>query len=189
MPFRMVNNVAKPATDLLFPAIALSHSTLLIGSVFFIGLLAAAYSSADSALTSLTTTFCVDFLNFKKGKSSFKTRTIVHVAFSFVLFFAVLIYNALGNDALIWDVFKAAMYTYGPILGLFAFGIFTRLKISKDIEFLVIPVCILSVLISYFLNWITGANIGGFQFGFLILPINGFITFAGLCVLSLVKTE
>jgi len=182
IPSRIVNGEAKAATDLIFPSIALNHTSFFVGAVFFVGLLAAAYSSADSALTALTTSFCIDFLNFKKGNSNKRTRYAVHIGFSILLFLVILIYNQLANDALIWDVFKAAMFTYGPILGLFTFGVFTKRKVKDNA--LVILVCILALLISYLINKYSGANLNGFEFGFLILPINGFLTFMGLYIIS-----
>jgi len=182
IPTRLVNGEAKAATDLIFPNLALNHTNFFVGAVFFIGLLAAAYSSADSALTALTTSFCIDFLGFQKGKSNKKTRYIVHIGFSVVLFIVILIYNQLANDALIWDVFKAAMFTYGPILGLFAFGILTKRKVKDNA--LVILVCILALFAAYHINKVSGANLNGFEFGFLILPLNGFLTFIGLYLIS-----
>ncbi len=181
MPTRLVSGEAKAATDLVFPTIALNHLPFMVGATFFVGLLAAAYSSADSALTALTTSFCVDFLDFEKGKSNRKTRYIVHIAFSFLLFLVILMYNQVANDALIWDIFKAAMFTYGPILGLFSFGIITKRKVPNNA--LVILVCVLSVIISYFINK-SGMALNGFQFGFLILPLNGLLTFLGLYIIS-----
>jgi len=181
MPTRLVGGEAKAATDLVFPTIALNHLPFMVGVTFFIGLLAAAYSSADSALTALTTSFCVDFLDFEKGKSNRKTRYMVHIGFSVLLFLVILIYNQVANDALIWDIFRAAMFTYGPILGLFAFGIITKRKVRNNA--LVILVCVLSVIISYFINK-SGMALNGFQFGFLILPLNGLLTFLGLYLIS-----
>jgi len=174
--------IAMPeSSDLLFPTIALNHMPFLVGTTFFIGLLAAAYSSADSALTALTTSFCVDFLDFEKGKSNRGTRYIVHICFSILLFCVILIYNQLANDALIWDIFRAAMFTYGPILGLFSFGILTNRKVYNN--FLVVLVCVAAVVISYFVNK-SGTNLDGFEFGFLILPLNGLLTFLGLLLIS-----
>jgi len=121
-------------TDLLFPEIALNHLGPTIGIVFILGLIAAAYSSADSALTALTTSFCIDFLDFEKeGKytetEKRNTRLLVHVAFSFILLLVIVVAEALSAGAVINELFTAAGYTYGPILGLFAFGIFTKYKI------------------------------------------------------------
>ena len=184
VPVRIVNGVEKTATDLLFPRVALEHTNFFLGAMFFIGLLAAAYSSADSALTALTTSFCIDFLNYDENRNNPSTRRIVHLAFSFLLFLVVLLYNALANDALIWDIFRVAMYTYGPILGLFVFGIFTKRKIKDNLSWTVLIICIASVLLSLLLNYYTNNSKGNFSFGFLILPINGLITFSGLWLIS-----
>ena len=110
--------------DQLYPTIALQHLPPALGIIFVLGLIAAAYSSADSALTSLTTSFCVDFLNFKKRVDEVrkkKSRILVHVAFSVVLLIVILIFNALSNDSVINELFKVAGYTYGPIFGIICF--------------------------------------------------------------------
>ena len=155
-------------------------------SVFFIlGLIAAAYSSADSALTALTTSFCVDFLEIEKRKEStkIKTRRIVHIAMSVVLFIVILIFNVINDDSVVSDLFKAAGYTYGPLLGLYAFGLFTKWKV-KDMY---VPiVCILSPFLTYYIadhsfEWFN------YEFGFELLILNGIITFIGLDSLRLGK--
>jgi len=175
-------------TDLLYPVIALQHLSPVAGITFILGIIAAAYSSADSALTSLTTSFCVDFLDFEKDKenpNNKKTRLIVHLAFSFILFMVIILFHAISNDAIINELFKIAGYTYGPLLGLFAFGIFTNRQINNA---LVIPVCLLSPVLSYFLNkydlfipLLFGTE---FSLGFLIILLNGTLTFLGLLAIS-----
>lgn len=175
-------------TDQVYPFIALEHLTPFVAITFIIGLIAAAYSSADSALTALTTSFCVDFLNFEKGHLSEdqkkKHRLIVHIAFTFVLFVVIYIFNKWNNMAAINGVFKAAGYTYGPLLGLFTYGILTK-RASWDKW---IP---LVVLISPALTFIIDINsadwFGGLKFGHFILAVNGLITFIGLYILSLIK--
>ena len=122
--------------------IALQHLSPIAGIAFILGIIAAAYSSADSALTSLTTSFCVDFLGFEKENNESanrSTRLKVHIGFSVILFLVIIIFHAISNDAIINDLFKIAGYTYGPLLGLFAFGIFTKRQINED---LVIAICI-----------------------------------------------
>jgi Na+/proline symporter len=172
-------------TDQLYPLIAIKHLSPVIGITFILGLIAAAYSSADSALTALTTAFCVDFLNFEKSDQTEaeqkKTRLKVHIGFSTLLFLLILVFNMVSNDAVISQVFTAAGYTYGPILGLYAFGIFTKLKIKDQY---VIPICLASPIISYFVNAYSADLLGGFQFGFLIIALNGFLTFSGLLMIS-----
>jgi Na+/proline symporter len=176
-------------SDQLFPTIALQNLSPFVGLVFIIGLIAAAYSSADSALTSLTTSFCVDFLDFEKKEDEEekkKTRIIVHIAFSVLLFLTIIIFNSVSNDAVISELFKAATYTYGPLLGLFAFGLLTRLKVR---ERLVIPVCLLAPIVSYFVDIYSGRFLFGFQFGYTILALNGLLTFLGLLAISYKEYE
>ena len=162
--------------DDLFPLVALKADLGLgVGIFFILGLIAAAYSSADSALTSLTTSFCVDFLNIeqKAERQQVQTRKWVHVGFSVVLVLAILIFKAINDDSVISALFKVAGYTYGPLLGLFAFGIFTKWNI---IDRAVPIVAVLSPLIAYFLQLYI-------PFGFELLMVNGGITFLGLCLL------
>jgi Na+/proline symporter len=176
-------------SDQLFPTIALQHLPPFTGLIFILGLIAAAYSSADSALTSLTTSFCVDFLNFEKREDEDqkkKTRIYVHIAFSTILFFIIIIFNSLSNDAVISELFKAASYTYGPLLGLFAFGLLTRLKVR---ERLVIPICILAPIVSYVIDVNSARLLFGFQFGYTILALNGLLTFLGLLAISYKEYE
>jgi len=172
-------------TDELYPLLALEHLSPLLGIIFIIGLIAAAYSSADSALAALTTAFCIDFLGFEKGQKSEslmkKQRIGVHVGFSFVLFLVIIIFETVNNDAVISQVFTAAGYTYGPLLGLFAFGIFTKREV---LDRWVIPICLASPILSYLLNQNSEILFMGFNFGFLIILLNGTLTFAGLFLIS-----
>jgi Na+/proline symporter len=162
--------------DDLFPLVALKADLGLgVGIFFILGLIAAAYSSADSALTSLTTSFCVDFLNIeqKAERQQVQTRKWVHVGFSVVLVLAILIFKAINDDSVISALFKVAGYTYGPLLGLFAFGIFTKWNIKDK----AVPiVAVLSPVIAYVLQLYI-------PFGFELLMVNGGITFLGLCLL------
>ena len=162
--------------DDLFPLVALKADLGLgVGIFFILGLIAAAYSSADSALTSLTTSFCVDFLNIeqKAERQQVQTRKWVHVGFSVVLVLAILIFKAINDDSVISALFKVAGYTYGPLLGLFAFGIFTKWNIKDR----AVPImAVLSPVIAYVLQLYI-------PFGFELLMVNGGITFLGLCLL------
>ncbi|MDX2247354.1 MAG: sodium:solute symporter [Bacteroidia bacterium] len=167
-------------TDQLFPLLSLNYLGPAAGIIFIIGIIAAAYSSADSALTALTTSFCVDILDFEKKQGAWKkrVRNYVHIGFSFVLFLAILVFKVMSNDAVINEIFKLAGYTYGPLLGLFAFGLFTEWKVRDR---WVPLVCILSPLLSYVVQSISPA--WGYTFGFEILLLNGVLTFAGLMAL------
>ena len=126
-----------PKTDQLYPLLALEHLSPTIGILFILGLIAAAYSSADSALAALTTSFCVDFLNFEKSDKleaeKKQIRWKVHIGFSVLLLTVVMLFKAINNDSVINELFVAAGYTYGPLLGLFAFGLFTRARYSRQI--------------------------------------------------------
>ncbi|MGB0892754.1 MAG: sodium:solute symporter, partial [Flavobacteriaceae bacterium] len=167
--------------DLLFPTIAGKGSLGLAAALFFLlGLIAAAYSSADSALTSLTTSFSIDILEIDKKKEKTeqeKIRKKIHVLFSFVLIAVILIFKYFIADAsVIAKIFTFAGYTYGPLLGLYAFGLFTKLKVKDK----AVPIiCIASPIIAYGINEFTKSKFG-FDFEFFILVLNGFITFVGL---------
>ncbi len=167
-------------TDLLFPLVAVKSGLgLPLAMVFILGIIAAAYSSADSALTSLTTSYCVDFLDIEhKEKSIQKSlRKKVHIAFSIVLVIVVVIFNSVLERDVITGLFTIASYTYGPLLGLFAFGILTKHKVKENY---VLIVCIVSVVLSYFLNEYSVILLNGYQFSFELLGLNGLFTFLGL---------
>jgi len=178
IPEEVVAGVTKSRPDLLFPEITINHAKPFIGIIFLLGLLAAAYSSADSALTSLTTSFCVDFLGFEEGKGSPKARYTVHLGFSVLLFVVILLFRLINNDSLIWEVFKAATYTYGPLLGLFAVGLFTKFKIKDG--FWIPIVCVLSPILCFLINKYSVNIFNGYQIGFELLLINGLLTALGL---------
>ena len=164
-------------TDTLFPLLAINHMGEFAGIVFILGIIAAAYSSADSALTSLTTSFCIDFLDIEKYKSKKRVRVVVHIMFSIILFFVILIFNEINDQSVINSIFKAAGYTYGPLLGLFFFGIFTKYNIVDKYS---IIVCFISPFLSYLINIYSQEILFGYIFGFEILLLNGLITFMGL---------
>ena len=171
--------------DDLFPTLAMLPSVGKITSAFFIlGLVAAAYSSADSALTSLTTSFCIDIIEFNNTSevAQKRTRKLVHVGFSFVLVIVIIFFKYLFKDvSIIWELFKAAGYTYGPLLGLFAFGLFTKRKIRDQYSWIV---AIIAIIASYMLNEHSVSLFNGYQIGFEILIINGLFMFIGLLGLS-----
>lgn len=172
-------------TDELYPMIALNHLPAAVGVLFVIGLIAAAYSSADSALTALTTSFCVDFLGMEKSgaeeQDKQRTRLYVHIGFSVLLLIIIVAFNALNNKDVISQLFKAAGYTYGPLLGLFTFGLLTARRLNPR---WVVPVCVAAPVFSYVINANSEAWLMGFQFGFLIIALNGLITFGGLWLIS-----
>lgn len=179
------NGIAIPEkTDNLFPLIASEHLNTFAGVCFILGLVAAAYSSADSALTALTTSVCVDFLdiNDKEEPLKIKIRKRIHVFISVTLFVVILIFHVINNESVINALFKAAGYTYGPLLGLYAFGLLLKRRIRDQ---WVPMICILSPIICYVLNIYSEKLFNGYKFGFEILIFNGIITFIGLWFASL----
>ncbi len=178
------NNLAIPtATDELFPRLALNEFGLLAGIFFLLGIIASSYASADSALAALTTSFCIDFLSFKDKNEKQKTqqKNIVHVCISVVFLIIILIVKELDQSSLITTVLTVAGYTYGPLLGLFAFGIFTKFQVRDN---LVPFICILSPLVSYWISSHSEQWWSGYKFGLEILIVNGMITFVGLFLIS-----
>ena len=179
-------------TDQFYPMIALEHLSPIVGILFILGLTAAAYSSADSAMAALTTSFCVDFLNFEKKtglvpeENLRRTRMIVHLGVSVVLFVMILVFEAMNDQAVITKLFQIAGYTYGPLLGLFVFGMTTRLKVRDG---LVIVVCILAPILTFVLDTYSAEILAGFKFGFLTIALNGLLTYLGLLAISYWDTE
>jgi len=172
-------------TDNLFPEIAFNHLGPIAGLIFMIGLVSAAYPSADGALTALTTSFCVDFLGFKdksklNEKQKKKVRYIVHLSFAAILMIVILIFRALNNEAVINAIYTAAGYTYGPLLGLFAFGLFTKYAVKDGYVWIV---AIISPVLCYFLSMYSEILFNGYKFGFELLILNGLLTFTGLFIL------
>ncbi|MGK7394547.1 MAG: sodium:solute symporter [Candidatus Cyclobacteriaceae bacterium M3_2C_046] len=182
--YARTNGIPLPErTDDLYPLLALKHFSYLAGIAFLLGIVAAAYSSADSALTALTTSFCVDILNFEEKPENIKKRIRirVHLAFSLLMLLVILVFKAINDESVINSLFIAAGYTYGPILGLFAFGLFSRRKVRDN---LVLPISILSPLISFLINYNSEAWLFGYRFGFEILIVNGALTYLGLWLIS-----
>jgi len=184
--FANKTGMATPArTDLLFPEIAINSGlSTSLAVLFLLGLIAAAYSSADGALTALTTSFCIDFLDFKtkSEKMQKKVRKQVHIGMSVALAVIIIIFNYLLNSSVIDTLLKAAAYTYGPLLGLFAFGIFTKWRVKDK---WVLLVAILSVGITAILDFIPHEHLGGYQFNYELLVVNGALTFLGLILIRI----
>ncbi len=171
--------------DDLFPAIAMLPEIGKVTSAFFIlGLIAAAYSSADSALTSLTTSFCIDIVGLDdKSKPEQKSiRKKVHVGFSVLLVVVIILFDNIFKDvSVIWELFKAAGYTYGPLLGLFAFGLLSKNQLKDKYVWII---AIVAPILSYLLNMYSEQLFGGYKIGFEILIINGLITYLGLFLIQ-----
>lgn len=181
-------NIAIPErSDDLYPLLALNYFGVFAGVVFLLGIIAAAFSSADSALTALTTSFCVDILDIQKKKAKQqRIRIWVHIGFTLLMFLVIIIFNALNDSSVVSAVFKVAGFTYGPLLGLFAYGLLT----SKAVKDKWVPIlCILSPILSFILDLNSANWFNGYQFGFEILLVNAAITFFGLWLLYANRTE
>ena len=177
-----------PKTDLLFPEVAINGGLgLEVGVIFILGLIAAAYSSADSALTSLTTSFCVDFLKLDQYSENQqkKMRKKTHVGMSLVLVLVVIMFKYILDRNVIDGLLTFASYTYGPLLGLFAFGIFTPFQIQDHRVWIVV---ILSILLILLVGNLSPESLGGYQIGYELLPLNGLLTFLGLLFIRQKKT-
>lgn len=181
-----VNAAGKTITDRVFPTLALSHLGIVAGLAFIIGLTAATFSSADSVLTTLATSFCIDFLNFEKpdkysDKQKMKIRKMVHLSSAVLLFFVIVIFKLANNQAIIDTILFVAGFTYGPLLGMFSFGFFTKIKLN---DALVPIVCTIAPIFCYFLDKNSAAWLGGYKIGPELILINGALTFILLWVIS-----
>jgi Na+/proline symporter len=173
-------------SDEIFPTVALRYLGPMAGIVFLIGLISAAFPSADGALTSLTTSVSIDFLGLNKRegiseKSSTRIRYGVHLSIALLFFISILIFSSLNDRAVIDKLFTIAGYTYGPLLGLYSFGLFTKRKVNDTLT----PfIAILSPVICFFLSKYSIQLFNGYKFGFELLLLNGFLTFIGLLLFS-----
>jgi Na+/proline symporter len=183
--FANQQGIAIPAqSDNLFPIIATQgYLPKVVSILFILGIIAAAYSSADSALTALTTSFTVDILNTHglDEKSLLTVRRRVHVVISIVIAAVIMVFKAVNDQSVISAIFTVAGYTYGPLLGLYAFGLFTRYQVKdKWVPLL----AIFSPILCYFLAKYSPLLFNGYKFGFELLMVNGAITFLGLLLLK-----
>ncbi len=179
-------NLQLPAqSDHLFPLIAFKHIGIVAGIVFIIGLISAAYSSADSALTALTTSFSIDIMEYDKKYSDNenllkKKRKTVHLLMALIIIFVIILFSLINNQAVIAQLFTLAGYTYGPLLGLYAFGLFTRIEVKdRYIPFVALAAPVVSWLISHY----STRMFNGYEIGFELLIINGLLTFIGLLII------
>jgi Na+/proline symporter len=174
------------SSDDIFPTIAIRYLGPVAGVVFLIGLISAAFPSADGALTSLTTCVSIDFLGLeqRKGlteKAKTKIRYFVHLTIALVFFVSVIMFRALNDRAVIDKLFTIAGYTYGPLLGLYSFGLFTKRSVNDKIT----PViAVISPVICFFLSKYSVELLNGYKFGFELLLLNGLLTFIGLYLFS-----
>lgn len=186
--FAQQNNIALPeVSDNILPVIASEYLGPTVLGIFILGIVAAAFSSADSALTALTTSFCVDILGMEKSngnaeveKKNVRTRRNVHIGISVVFVLIILIIEAIGSDSIINAIYKLAAYTYGPLLGLYFFGLYTKVKpVDKRVPYVAVAAPIICFIIE------TGMKqIFGYQVGYELLLINGALTGFGLWLLS-----
>lgn len=176
----------KTAGDAVFPFLALNHLGTFAAVVFIVGLTAATFSSADSVLTTLTTSFCLDFLQIdNKEKYSEKRKTnvrhIVHISFAVLLLITILISEFVPKTAVLDLIFTVAAYTYGPLLGLFIFGLFTKRKV---IDGAVPLITVVAIVLTVLLNVYSESLLNGYKFGYELLLPNGLFTFIGLYIAS-----
>ncbi|MBS7255817.1 sodium:solute symporter [Flavobacterium branchiicola] len=181
----------KPRTDLLFPEIALNHLSIVPAFVFLLGIIAATFATTDSALTALTTSFCVDFLGMDKSenqdnKSNVTKRHWVHFGFSILLFVVIIILNSFNDASVVALIFRAASYTYGPLLGLYAFGLLQKSRLVNDN--LIPLICIISPILTYFLSEYS-AQLFGYTFDNELIIINGLFTYIGIYFTSKRSSE
>jgi Na+/proline symporter len=171
-------------SDKLFPLLALHYFPVWLGLLFLTGIIAATYASTDSALAALTTSFCFDFLNFEKlpEKERQKQKFLVHIGMSALIWLAVVAFYFVNEGSLINTIFDIAGITYGPLLGLYALGLYTRIKPADK---MVPLIAIASAAISWFIRANSKALFQGYEFGFEILLLNGLITFLLLWFSSL----
>jgi Na+/proline symporter len=189
VPLDLVTN--KPRTDLLFPEIALNHLSIVPAFIFLLGIIAATFATTDSALTALTTSFCVDFMGMDKTENlsntnNIKRRHLVHFGFSILLFLVIIVLNSFNDGSVVALIFRAASYTYGPLLGLYAFGLLQK---SRRVNDKIVPViCIIAPILTYFVSEHSTLVIG-YTFDNELIIINGLFTYIGLYFTSKTSEE
>jgi Na+/proline symporter len=176
--------------DKLFPAIALNHMPPFVSVIFIIALISALFPSADGAITALTSTFCIDILGMQRNttltdKRKKQIRQRVHLSFAAIFLVFVLVFKVVNSPSMIGIILKVASYTYGPLLGLFTFGIIMKRQVKDR---LVPFVCVAAPLICLVIDLNQKALFGSFELGLELLIINGLITFLGLLLVSTPET-
>ncbi len=184
--FADANHIAIKGDD-LFPTIALNYLTSIAAVIFIIGLISALFPSADGALTALTSSFCIDILGIKRNaalgeQKQKKIRLTVHFTFAAVFLLCVMVFKWIDNKSIINIILKVAAYTYGPLLALFSFGIFTKRRLREGLATVI--VCLLAPVVCYFLDLYSADLFGGYKIGIELLLINGLLTFLGLWLIS-----
>jgi Na+/proline symporter len=173
--------------DDLFPTVALNYLPPFVGIIFIIGLISALFPSADGALTALTSSFCIDILGLRRNtllteKQTKKIRITVHVSFAIIFFLCIMIFKWLNDKSIINVILTVAGYTYGPLLGLFLFGIFTKRMLPQNT--LMIAICFIAPILSYIISINATKWFNGYAIGIELLLLNGLLTFAGLLFIS-----
>jgi len=172
--------------DKLFPFIALNHMPPLVSVIFIVALISALFPSADGAITAITSSFCIDIIGIQRradmdDATRKKTRQRVHLLVAVLFLVFVLVYKWVNNPSMIGVILIVAAYTYGPLLGLFSFGILTKRKVKDK---LVPVVCITAPIICFILDKYQQTFLGTFKIGLELLIINGLLTFLGLLIIS-----
>lgn len=176
-------NIKNVMGDDLFPSLSLQgHFPMIISVIFIIGLISALFPSADGALTAVTSSYCVDLLNLNEDKNKTekekkRLRMKVHLIFTVVFFILIMVFKAMNDKSIVYLIMEIAGYTYGPLLGLFAFGIFTKFKISK--KYSILTVTLLAPVLTYIINTLV-TNYTDYRIGVELIILNGLLTFIGL---------
>jgi Na+/proline symporter len=172
--------------DDIFPTVAMNYLPGFVSVIFVVGLISALFPSADGAITALTSSFCLDLLGMDRNKMDSEkkkkqTRMIVHLSFAVLFLLFVFMFKLIDNKSIVNILLDIASYTYGPLLGLFAFGILTK----RDVNDIITPViCLVAPALAYTLNAFSEQLLGGYKFGFELLAVNGALTFLGLFIFS-----
>ena len=183
----LVLNGVNVIGDDLFPTVALQFLPQAVSIIFIIGLISALFPSADGALTALTSSFCIDMLGLKRRndwseKKQKRIRLLVHFSFTVIFFLCIVVFKAINNKSIIYVILDLAGYTYGPLLGLFSFGILTKRKVKDGLTVTII--CLLAPVLTYLLREYSARLLGGYEIGIELLIINGLLTFLGLWLIS-----
>ncbi len=184
--FATANNITATG-DQIFPTVVMQHFPQWVQIIFFIALISALFPSADGALTALTSCFCIDILGFKKQRdrseaTQTRIRHITHISFAVLFFVIVMVFKWMDDRSIIDTILKLAGYTYGPLLGLFAFGMLTKRALPNGT--LLVTAAIIAPVICYVLQWTLAQNPGGYQIGIELMILNGGLTFGLLWMIS-----
>ncbi|HEY9341240.1 MAG TPA: sodium:solute symporter [Hanamia sp.] len=173
--------------DDLFPTIALNYLPAWVSIIFVIGIISTLFPGADGAITAITSSFCIDILGLKRKENlnergMKKTRITVHLFFTLIFLLCVIMFKLIDNKSIIDVILQLAGYTYGPLLGLFSFGILTKRNVPKG--YATLWICLAAPVICYVIHLYGASLLGGFQIGIEMLLLNGLITFMGLWMIS-----